>query len=492
MLGGMADRSVGNARRDMGSSTDMTATVERAFAAPAVVTREAEQRRTLRVAAAGTFIALMVYTCPLGIMPSIAAGVNAGADTQTWLLAAVSLGMAITLISAGALGDDYGRKRVLICGAYLLAIASAVCALAPNPGVYLTGALLQGAGASAIMACSLGLIAHAFPEGPQRAKASGIWGASLGAGIGAGPIMGASFEWAIGWHAAFAFSGIAALLLALVAQPLLVESKADEHKPIDLIGMVLLGCGLGAVIGGLVRGRQGWTDSPTLGLIGGGLVLLALFAVVEARKKAPMLPMTLFRSPRFNAATAAAVGTGLGVISLLSYMSTASQRGMGDAPIVGGLGMGVWALGSVATALFVPRHYMHLPGHVHLAAGLTVTAVGMVSLYGVDQDTNPLLMIAGLGLTGIGSGIANAALGREAVASAPPGRGSLGSGANNTARYIGSSIGVSIVATIVADQGTGPQAVMDGWNIIVLVTAGMSLLGALVVLACKPRTTAKR
>jgi MFS family permease len=474
----------------MRSSTDVTVTVERALAAPAaVVTPEVEQRRTLVIAAAGTFIALMVYTCPLGIMPSIAKGLHAGTGTQTWLLAAVSLGMATTLISAGALGDDYGRKKVLIGGAYVLAAASVVCAAAPNPATYLTGALLQGAGASAVMACSLGLIAHAFPEGPQRAKASGIWGASLGAGIGAGPLMGAITEDTLGWHAAFATSGITALLLALAATPLLVESKSDDHKPIDLIGMALLGSGVGCLIGGLVRGRTGWTDSPTLGLIGGGLALLALFTVVEVHKKAPMLPMTLFRSARFNAVTAAAVFTGLGVISLLSYMSTMSQRGMGDKPIVGAALMAVWSVGSVATALLVPRHYSHHPGRLHLAIGLIVTAVGMVSLYGVDPDTSPWLMVAGLVLTGIGSGIANAALGREAVAAVPDGRGSLGSGANNTARYIGSSIGVSVVATIVADQGTGPQAVMDGWNIIVLVTAGLSLLGGIAVLACRPRVT---
>ena len=209
----------------------MTATLEpaaeRDAGAPSRTPQEIEQRRTLAVAAAGTFIALVVYTTPLGIMPSIAAGVNAGIDTQTWLLAAVSLGFATTLISAGALGDDYGRKRVLIAGACLLAAASTVCALAPNPGVYLTGALLQGAGGAAVMACSLGLIAHAFPEGPQRGRATGIWGAALGAGIGAGPLIGAILEPTLGWHAAFASSGILALGLAVVAGPLLVESKAE-------------------------------------------------------------------------------------------------------------------------------------------------------------------------------------------------------------------------------------------------------------------------
>ncbi|MBA3743909.1 MFS transporter, partial [Sporichthya sp.] len=316
--------------------------------------------------------------------------------------------------------------------------------------------------------------------------ATGIWGAALGAGIGGGPLLGATLEPGLGWHAAFAASGVMALGLAVAAQIFLVESKADVHNPIDLVGMVLLGTGVGAVIGGLVRGRTGWTDAPTLGLIGAGLLLLAAFTAVEVRKKAPMLDMKLFRSPRFNAATFAAVGTGLGVISLLSYLSTMSQRGMGDEPIVGASLMATWAAASIVTALFVPKQFAHFSGRAHLAAGLAVTAVGLISLFGVESGTNPGLLVAGMALTGVGSGIANAALGREAVASVPAGRGSLGSGANNTARYIGSSIGVSIVATIVADQGTGPGAVMDGWNIAVLVTAAMSLLGALAVLACRP------
>jgi MFS family permease len=473
----------------MGGSTDMTATLEPASvqdaASPPRSPQEIEQRRTLAVAAAGTFIALVVYTTPLGIMPSIAAGVDAGIGTQTWLLAVVSLGMATTLISAGALGDDYGRKRVLIGGACALALASAVCALAPNSGVYLAGAFAQGAGGAAILACSLGLIAHAFPMGPARARASGIWGAALGAGIGAGPLLGSILEPTLGWHAAFAASAVMALVLAVVAHVLLTESKADEHNPIDLIGMVLLGTGVGALIGGLVRGRSGWSDAATVELLGAGALLSLAFIAVEWRRKAPMLDLTLWRNPRFAAVTFAAIGTGLGVISALSYVSTMSQRGMGDEPIVGGLLMATWSVASVATALLVPRHFARWSGRAHLAGGLVVTGIGLASLYGIDSDTDPWLLVAGMALTGIGSGVANSAIGREAVASVPAGRGSVGSGANNTARYIGSSIGVSVVATIVADQGTGPEAVMDGWNIAILVTAAMSFLAALAVLACR-------
>lgn len=445
-----------------------------------------EQRRTLVVAAAGTLLALSVYTIPLAMMPSIAASTGAGPGEQTWLLAAISLGMATTLISAGALGDDYGRKRVLIGGAYVLAIASAICAVAPNPGVYLIGALAQGVGGAAILACSLGLIAHTFPEGPARGRATGIWSAALGAGIGLGPVAAATLEPVAGWHAAFALCGAFAVVLAVFAQVLLVESRAADHNPIDLAGMVLLGSGVGSLIGGLVRGRSGWTDPPTLALLGAAAVLLAAFTVVEARKRAPMLDLSLFRSPRFVAVTVAAVGTGLGVIAALSYLPTVAQRGLGDKPIVGAALIAVWSAASVATALTVPGRLLQFTGRQHLAGGLIVVALGLGTLWGVETTTNPLTLVAGLALAGIGSGVANAAIGREAVAAVPHGRGSLGSGANQTARYLGSSIGVSIVATIVAAQGAGPQAVIDGWNVAILFTAVMSLLGALAVLACRP------
>ncbi len=464
----------------------MTATVERALQAPASVSAETEQRRTLAIAAAGTLLALCVYTIPLALMPSIAAGTGAGSGAQTWLLAAVSLGMATTLMCAGALGDDYGRKRVLIGGAYVLAVASVICALAPNPGVFLIGALAQGVGGAAILACSLGLIAHAFPEGPARGRATGVWSAALGAGIGLGPLVAAALEPVGGWQAAFAVSCFFSLVLAAFAHALLVESRAADHNPIDLAGMLLLGAGLGALIGGLVRGRSGWVDPPTLTLLGAAAVLLAAFTVVEARQQAPMLDLSLFRSPRFVAVTVAAVGTGLGVIAALSYLPTMAQRGLGDSPIVGAALVAVWAAASVATALTVPARLPEFTGRQHLAGGLLVVSLGLVTLWGVDTSTNPLTLVAGLALAGLGSGVANAALGREAVASVPHGRGSLGSGANQTARYVASSIGVSIVATIVAAQGTGAQAVIDGWNIAILVTAALSLLGAVAVLACRP------
>ena len=450
--------------------------------------RRQEQRRTLAIAVAGNLVVLIVYCLPLSILPAIADGVGANADTQTWLLAAVSLGMATTLLPAGALGDDYGRRRVFVGGAVLLALASVVCAVAASPALFLAGALAQGVGSAAIMACSLGLIVHAYPEGPARRGATGIWGASLASGIGIGPWMAAGLEPVAGWEASFVLAAVFAALLAVVARCLLVESRAADHKPIDPAGMILLGSAVGTLICGMVRGRSGWTDPLTVALLVASGVLVAAFVLVESRRHAPMLPLSLFRSRRFLAASLASSAMGLGMITVLSYVSTAVQRGLGADALAGAALVTCWSVASVGTSLAVSRFLPEQNGRHQLAFGQLVIGVGLLSMWGLATGSPAWTLAAGFVLSGIGAGIANAAIGGEAVAAVPAGRGSLASGANITARYIGSSIGVAIFATIVADHGTDAAGVTAGWNVAILVTAGFSLLGAVAVLACRPTT----
>lgn len=452
---------------------------------PAAGSSRQEQRRTLAIAVAGNLVVLIVYCLPLSILPAIADGVGAGADTQTWLLASVSLGMATTLLPTGALGDDYGRRRVFVAGAVMLALASGVCALARSPGVFLAGALAQGIGSAAIMACSLGLIVHAYPEGPARRGATGIWGASLGSGIGIGPWMAAGLEPIAGWEASFVLAGLFAAVLAVLARCLLVESRAVDHKPVDPAGMMLLGAAVGTLIGGMVRGRSGWSDPATVALLAASALLAGAFVLVEHRGRAPMLPLSLFRSRRFLAASLASSAMGLGMITVLSYVSTAVQRGLGADALAGAGLVTCWSVASVGTSLAVSRFLPEQNGRHQLAFGQLVIGLGLLSMWGLQTGSPAWTLAAGFVLSGIGAGIANAAIGGEAVAAVPAGRGSLASGANITARYIGSSIGVAIFATIVADHGSAAAGVTAGWNVAILVTAAFSVLGAVVVLACR-------
>jgi MFS family permease len=453
---------------------------------PADVARSATQRATLLIASISIFFALAVYSTAPVLMPNIAGDLRAGPESQSWLLAIVSFGFATALLTAGSLGDDYGRRRVLVGGLILLEAAAFGAALAPNAPVFLVAGFLEGIGGAAVMATSLGLIAHAFPGVIERVRAIGVWSASLAAGIGVGPLLGAAMDAGPGWRWAFGITAVASAALAVAAQVMLEESRADDHRPVDLVGAVLLSASLGAGVAGVVEARSGWGQPIVTLLLGVSLVLAAGFVAAQLRRRDPMLDMGLFRRPPFVAVTVAALALGLSAIAQLTYISVMVQRGLGHSLWAASLCMAGWALVSVVTSLAARRPLAGVSGRHQMVLGLTINAVGLAAFAGMDAGSPIARMVPGIVVVGIGCGVLNVAIGREAVASVPVGRGSLGSGANSTARYLGSSIGVSVVATVVAHAGPTPAALVNGWNHAAFLTAGLSLLGAVVVLLCRP------
>lgn len=455
---------------------------------PAGTDRQA--RRTLWVAAAGTLIALMAFTTPIASLADTARGLHAGVPEQAWILSSMSLGLAIALLTSGALADDLGRRRVFVVGAVVLALGSIPCATAVDGVELIIGRVLEGVGAAAVIACSLALISHQFPPGPARAKASGIWGAALGGGIALGPLMAAGLGPTISWRATYGALVLLATGLAAAGAKLLVESRAAERRRIDWTGVVLLSAGLGALIAGLTLARSGLTRPDVLVLAVGGLVLLLGFAVVETRSAAPMLDPTLFRNRRFVAVNVAALATGLGVIAQMSFFSTVLQRSLHESELIASLALLGWSAVSVVTALFA-RH-LRISGRLQLSIGLLVVAAGQLSMGWLSASSHVLQGVPGLIIAGLGSGVINAALGREAVASVPTARAGMGSGANNTARYVGSAIGVTIVAIVAtsARGGTAERALATGWNHALVFTTTATVVGAVLVFLTRERASA--
>ncbi len=443
--------------------------------------------RTLWVAAAGTFISLIAFTTPVASLADTARSLHAGPSAQAWILSSMSLGLAVALLTSGAIADDVGRRRVFVLGAVVLALASIPCAIAVDPLELIIGRVFQGIGAAAVIACSLALISHQFPPGPGRAKASGIWGAALGGGIAAGPLLVASLGLAISWRAAYWLIAVMAAVLAVAGQRLLTESRASHRKPIDWAGVTLLATGLGALIAGLTLGKSGITHPDVLGLVIGGVALLAAFVLVEFRSAAPMLDPALFRNPAFAAVNVAALATGLGVIAQMSFFSTVLQRGLGKSEMLAALALLGWSAVSVVTSLGA-RH-LRVSGRMQFVVGLLVVAVGQASMGWLQPTSSVLQAMPGLIICGLGSGVINAALGRESVANVPPARAGMGSGANNTARYVGSAIGVTIVAIMATSvhSGTPQQSLLTGWNHSVVFTTIATVLGAIAVFLCRAR-----
>ena len=212
-------------------------------------------------------------------------------------------------------------------------------------------------------------------------------------------------------------------------------------------------------------------------------VSLVAFVVVERRVAAPMLDLGLFRRDAFRAVTVAALVTGLSIIALMSYLSTFVQRGLGHAGVTAGLVLLLWSVTSVVTALAARRLPARFGGRHQMAVSLLVIGVGELLLTFVGVDSGLGVLVPGLLLAGLGSGVLNAALGREAVASVPPDRSGMGSGANNTARYLGSAVGVTIVVAVVGTgSGSSPAAALvSGWDRAAGVAAALSVVGAIVV-----------
>jgi MFS family permease len=449
----------------------------------------AEQRRTLAVASAGTLLVLITFVTPLATGVRTAVSLDAAPGTQAWLLSAMSVGLAAALLTAGVLADDIGRRRVFSGGLVVVGAGAVVTAVAQVPGVFIAGRVLQGLGAAAVIACALGLIGHAFPVGPARSGAAAVWGASVGAGTGLGGLITVGLDHGAGWRTTYAATAVAAVALALLGRLVLVESVGRTDRRVDVIGVVLLAAGLSSGLAGLVQTRSGW-GGGTVVLLAAGVLLLGAFVVAERRSAQPMIDLSLFAVRGFAAATLGAFVTGVAVIGPASVLPTTLQRGLGESLLVATLLVFAWSAASTVTALGV-RWIPGLDGRRLLVIGLGLSAVGLAALGVLGVHADGARLLPGLVILGVGYGAANAALGREAVAHVPVARAGMGSGANNTARYIGAAVGTTLVVLVISSTGTAgsPAGLLAGWNLAAYGGAALSLLGAVLVGLLGPRAT---
>ncbi|GAA0410831.1 MFS transporter [Microbispora corallina] len=457
----------------------MTLSPPRAALPPA---DQAHRSATLLVGCAATLLVLMNYSAPATTLPQTAAGLGAGPTGQVWILNGIALGLAATLLTAGTLADDHGRKRVFLIGSAALAAASVVCAAAGGTLVFVLARIVQGGASAAMLSASLGMIAHAFPPGAPRVRATAAWGAMIGAGLTAGPPLSAVLAQWGSWRLVYWVLGGVAALLTLAGVLRLRESRAETPRRMDVPGVLALGLGLTALLTALTQGRAGWASVSVVALFAAAAVLLAAFVAIEARSRAPMLDLSLFRRPPFLASIGGALVTGLAVIGPLTYLATIVQVAHGFAPLEAAGMTAIWTSVSAVSSIVAGR--TRLPGRAQLAAGLAVGAAGDLGLLGTASHWSWGRASAALVLIGIGSGLANAALARLSVESVPAGRAAMGSGANNTARYIGGSVGVAVAAAVVGAARTAAA----GTDVMFVAAAVVAALGAVLALALRDRT----
>ncbi|WP_329399193.1 MFS transporter [Streptomyces melanogenes] len=436
---------------------------------------------TLAATSAATAVALMNYTAPMLTLPGVTASFGTPVSAQAWLLNGTPLGLAALLLVAGSLADDYGRRRIFLAGTLSLGVTIALGAVAPTTLLFTLARVAQGAASAAILASSLGLLVAAFPAGAARIRATGVWGAFVSGGIAVGPLLAGGLA-TVDWRLAYAVLAVAALVAFAVATRTLTESRAPRAgaRP-DWTGAVTLALAFTALIGALTLGRDGWLRTPVAALLAAAVLLTAAFAYVERRAATPMIDLGLFRRPLFLASSAGALFTGLSVIGLFSCLPTLLHQVRGTTPMSAAWLFVLWSGLAFVVALQARRLAGRVAARHQLAIGFALHAVGVLAMLGAVHPTGGTLwrLVPGLVVGGIGSGLLNAALPRLAVESVPADRAAMGSGANNTARYIGSSAGVALTIAVAP----------AGVNTALWVSAGLAVPAAASVLLLRPRST---
>jgi EmrB/QacA subfamily drug resistance transporter len=413
-----------------------------------------KQRWVLVLAAAASFMVSLDALVVTTALPTIRHELGASLSSLEWTVNAYTLSFAVFLMSAAALGDRYGRRRMFSLGVALFGAASVGCALAPSAGVLVAARAVQGTGAAFVMPLALALLGGAFAP-RERPRALGIFAAAAGSAVALGPPFGGAVVQGISWPWIFWLNlPLAAALIAIAR--VRVDEQHGPRAALDRPGLVLVTAAAFASVWGLVRGNAaGWGSLEALGALVAGVVLAVAFVGVELRAREPMLPMALFRERPFAAGNAAMFflwGSGLGG---LFFMAQLLQNGLGYGPLAAGVRLMPWG----AVTIVVPA----LAGRLIGRYGERPLIVGGMALHGAAFGWVALSARAGLPywelvpplvLSGAGFALASPATQSAVLTSAALEHVGKASGALSMIRQLGGAFGVAIQVAAFAAAGS--------------------------------------
>ena len=397
---------------------------------------------TLVAVCLATLMLLLDVTIVNVALPAIERDLHASFSDLQWVVDAYSLTLAAALLTAGSVGDLIGRRRVFVAGLGLFAFASLLCGLATTPLFLNLSRGLQGIGASMMFATSLALLAGAY-QGRDRGTAIGIWGATIGAAVAIGPLVGGVLTEGIGWEAIF-FVNVP-IGLAVIALTLRTVAKSDlgEGK-VDLPGVVTFSAALFLLVFSLIRGNDvGWGSGQIVGMLVAAAVLMGLFLVVERRSRHPMLDLSLFRKPAFVGASLTAFVLSASMFSMFLYLTLYIQNQLEYSPLQAGLRFLPTTLLSFFVAPVAGKLSEKLGVRWFVGAGLLCVGVGLLLMSGLSASSEWTALLPGFTLTGIGVGMTNPALATAAVGVVEPRFAGMASGINSTFRQVGIATGVA-------------------------------------------------
>jgi DHA2 family methylenomycin A resistance protein-like MFS transporter len=387
-----------------------------------------------------------------------------------WVVTAYTLVFAASILSAGALGDRLGAKRLFASGFAMFTAASVGCGLAPTLGLLIAARALQGVGAAVLVPCSLALLNRAYPGTAERARAVGLWAACGSMALAAGPLVGGLLTAVLGWRAIFFINlPLGALGIWLTAR-YTVETPASGDRGLDVRGQTLAVLTLLLLAGATILGGQrGFAAAPVLAGYAAAVVAGVTFVLVEARRAQPMLPLRLFRSRTFSAATAIGLAVSVAFYGLIFVLSLYFQTVRSFTVLGTGLAFVPTTVAVGAGNLLASRLTARAGTRTVLAGSGALIAASLAGLLGTGATTPFPALVGQLVALGLGLGVLVPAMTAALLGSAPATRSGVASGTLNTARQTGSVLGVALFGSLAAGH------LVAGLHAALLISIGLAV-----------------
>ncbi|RSN68318.1 MFS transporter [Actinomadura sp. WAC 06369] len=396
-------------------------------------------------------------------LPAISADLRPDTVSLLWMVDVYALVVAGLLVTVSALGDRWGRKRMLISGFAVFGTASVLVVFADSPGDVIAVRALLGVGGAMIMPSTLSMIRTLFPDGRERATALGVWAAMAAFGAAFGPIVGGFLLEHFSWHSAFLVN-VPVMAAAIVAGLLLLpEARHPRPGPLDFPAVVLSMAGMVALVYAIKNaGKYGLTDATALVSAAVAAAALGWFVRRSLRRPDPLLDLRLFRRPSFGAGALAAMTTELAMAGMMLLMAQWMQLVQGYGPLETGLRLLPTALAAIVASPAAPAVAARVGARTVLAGGLAVAALGFAVLGLAPQPIGYWPVALALMLIGLGMGslaIASAVI----MAGAPPEKAGSAAAVEETSYDIGGALGIALLGSLAAavyrsDLSTGELA----------------------------------
>jgi EmrB/QacA subfamily drug resistance transporter len=439
------------------------------------VAEKAEQRRWwILLVLCFSLLVIVLDNSILNVaIPTIVRELDATNSELQWIVDAYTIVFAGLLLTAGSLGDRFGRRPALQLGLAVFGLGSLLAALSATADQLIATRAFMGIGGAFIMPATLSIITNVFPA-RERGKAIGIWAATAGVAVALGPLTGGFLLEHFYWGSVFLVN-LPIVAVGLLAGVFLIpDSKDPNPSRLDPVGALLSIVGLSALLYAVIEGPdQGWTDATTLAAFAFGGLVLAAFFVWEIRSDHPMLDLHFFANPRFSVASGAIAVTFFAMFGSIFVLTQYLQFVLGYSPLETGVRLLAFAVPMMIFAPLSAKFVERVGAKVVVTCGLALMATGLLLSLGLDQTSSYAAIAWRMAVMATGMALTMAPATDAIMGSLPLAKAGVGSAVNDTTRQIGGAVGVAVIGSVfssiyganIADATAGrpiPPASLDG------------------------------